>query len=119
MTPPNAFMNVSVAYPDIKMIKSKQCKNLIKSFSVSFVHLTPVTDAAVRLLLQSRPPSVEPQQKHISAIRVPQRRTEHMQSEHTAGQAQFVEGTFVLTEGTSVQQWSLQEYSVKVNSQLL
>ena len=32
-------------------------------------------------------------------MRVPQRRTEHMQSEHTAGQAQFVEGIFVLTEG--------------------
>jgi hypothetical protein len=35
-TPPhpythNTFTNVSVAYPDLKMIKPKQCKNVLKN----------------------------------------------------------------------------------------
>ena len=56
------------------------------------------TATAVHLLPSFAPPSVEPQQQHISVTKFPQLRTKHMQSEHTAGQAQFVEGTFVLTK---------------------
>jgi len=36
--------------------------------------------------------------KSTSVIKFPQRHTKHVQSAHTAGQAQFVEGTFVLTK---------------------
>jgi hypothetical protein len=42
-----------------------------------------------------------------------------MQSEHTAGQAQFVEGTFVLTKEHCSTAVVLQEYWAKVNSQVL
>jgi len=60
------------------------------------VHRQTATE--VRSLPSFAPHSLEPQQKHISVIKFPQRRTKHMQSAHTAGQAQFVEGTFVLTK---------------------
>ena len=39
-----------------------------------------------------------------------------MTYEHTAGNAQFLVGTFVLTKGTQVLQWSLQEYSGEVEN---
>jgi len=47
-------------------------------FSVLCVQLTPATDGQPQqpaYCLQSRPPSVEPQQKHISAIGFAQCRT--------------------------------------------
>jgi len=42
-----------------------------------------------------------------------------MQSEHTAGQAQFVRETFVLTKGHCTTAVVLQEYSAMVDSQVL
>ena len=56
------------------------------------------TATAVRLLHSFAPPFFELQQQHISVMKFPQRRAKHMQSEYTAGQAQLVEGTFVLTK---------------------
>jgi len=54
------------------------------------------TTTAVWLL-----PSVSPleRNKSTSLPPVPQRRTKHKTSEHTAGHAQFLVGTFVLTKG--------------------
>jgi len=52
--------------------------HLLAIFSVLCVQLTPATDGQPQqpaYCLQSRPTSVEPQQKHISAIGFPQCRT--------------------------------------------
>ena len=58
------------------------------------------TATAVRLLPSVTPALCWTQQQHISAIgpATSQRRNEHMTSEHTAGHAQFLVGTFVLTK---------------------